>query len=107
MLVLQNQKADRWAAVRKTHADGGHHWHVIAFWDKGFRARSPRALDVAGVHPNIKKLPRDSDIRRVWDYMHKEEGAVHFGTWEGPIKVDVQKRTQQATWAYIREVSLL
>ena len=77
---------------------------MIAFWDKGFRSRNAKVLDVQGRHPHIKTLKRQDDVDRVWEYMHKEEGAEQFGTWEGPIKVDTQKRKVQETWAYIGAV---
>ncbi|KAF8633621.1 hypothetical protein AX17_004420 [Amanita inopinata Kibby_2008] len=101
--VLTTAKADRWACVRETHEDGGHHWHVIAFWDKGLRSRRSDILDVEGCHPHVRTLPSEGDVQRVWEYMHKEEGAVHTGTWSGPIQVDTSKRTRQGTWAYIME----
>jgi len=47
-------KATTWHAASETHEDGGHHWHVLAFWEKGYRGRGPAALDIEGIHPNVR-----------------------------------------------------
>lgn len=47
-------KATTWHTVAKTHADGGVHWHVLAFWNKGYRGCGPNALDIDGLHSNVR-----------------------------------------------------
>jgi hypothetical protein len=52
---MEEKRASSWHAVRESHKDGGFHWHVLAFWEKGFRGRGASALDIDGIHPNIRR----------------------------------------------------
>jgi hypothetical protein len=102
MLEAFRPRIKTWAAVEERHGDGGRHWHVIAIWDKPLRKTRVDVFNVAGIHPNIKVIGRqDKDLDRVWAYIHKEEGAVHWGPWEGPIRVDESLTSKQAKWTYI------
>lgn len=42
-----------WKAVRETHGDGGHHWHVIVVFEKALRRRGADLFDINGLHPNV------------------------------------------------------
>ena len=76
-------KIDKWGAVEEHHGDGGRHWHVLVMFKSPFRSRGPAALDIAGIHPHIQTAKVDpANLNRIWQYMHKEEGAPYFGTWE-------------------------
>lgn len=94
-----------WTAVRETHTEtGGHHWHVMVYFKKGFRSRDPDAFNVRGRRPHVKFLKSERDVERVWEYLHKEEGAYHFGPWTGPIQTTPGLKGKDV-WLYMQEVS--
>lgn len=91
-----------WKAAEERHQEGGRHWHVIAFWERPLRSRKVDVFDIDGIHPHIqmaRQTPKDLD--RMWEYIHKEEGGMQWGPYEGPIKVDTSIKTKRGQWSYI------
>ncbi|EGO20879.1 hypothetical protein SERLADRAFT_441268 [Serpula lacrymans var. lacrymans S7.9] len=102
---LSPQPAE-WAAVREHHQDGGSHWHVIVKFDVPIRSRNPAFFDVDGIHPNVKMLASAKSVRDAWTYLQKEEGADHFGPWQGPEAVldaegGMGKAKKDEKWGHI------
>jgi len=54
------------------HADGGHHYHVMAQWPAGYETRDTRAFDVAGHHPNYRNVRAGANAARVYQYCTKD-----------------------------------
>ncbi|EGN98653.1 hypothetical protein SERLA73DRAFT_73264 [Serpula lacrymans var. lacrymans S7.3] len=95
-----------WAAIREHHQDGGSHWHVIVKFDVPIRSRNPAFFDVDGIHPNVKTLASAKSVCNAWTYLQKEEGADHFGPWQGPEAVldaegGMGKAKKDEKWGHI------
>jgi len=54
------------------HADGGHHYHVMAQWPAGYETRDTRAFDVDGRHPNYRNVRPGANAERVYQYCTKD-----------------------------------
>lgn len=54
------------------HADGGHHYHVMAQWPAGYETRDTRAFDVAGYHPHYRNVRPGANAARVYLYCTKD-----------------------------------
>lgn len=83
-------------ACREPHADGGHHFHVIARWPKPFHTRDSRKFDVAGHHPNIRAVRK---LLAAYKYLHKgwtdDDGVHHDAEIFGDLDVLGGKRTRE------------
>lgn len=62
---------------REVHADGGHHLHVFAQWERQFRSRRPDVFDVGGRHPNI--VSHIKSPNKAYDYAIKDGDVVAGG----------------------------
>ncbi|KAG9307896.1 hypothetical protein JVU11DRAFT_12968 [Chiua virens] len=90
---LKTPKPQHWKAAEESHQDGGKHWHVLVTFVARVFSKNLKLFDIRGIHPNVRVLKYNSDVSSVWDYIHKEEGARHLGTWSGPEKVNMGKGT--------------
>ena len=52
------------------------------------------------------RLKTDRDLERVWNYMNKEEGAIHIGPWQGLNKAVREIMNRAKAWHAIAEVSV-
>ncbi|KAF8954337.1 hypothetical protein BDZ97DRAFT_1977654 [Flammula alnicola] len=97
-------KPVKWFAVQEFHEDGGCHWHVLVCWDKVFRSRSSRAMDIDGIHPHVRTLPTEHNMDKVIQYMRKTPGALTMGNWVPPL-VQEHIGTKKEVWSYINNAS--
>lgn len=50
---------------QEEHKDGAPHLHAVVCFERRVHSRDPRCFDVAGFHPNIRKVSlRDDDLFR-------------------------------------------
>lgn len=76
------------------HADGGHHYHVMAQWPAGYETRDPRAFDVDGRHPNYRNVRGGANAARVYQYCTKDRCV------SGNLELAVQRRpTRNEIWS--------
>lgn len=76
------------------HADGGHHYHVMAQWPAGYETRDTRAFDVAGYHPNYRNVRPGANAERVYQYCTKDRLTT------GNLVIDRRERpNRNALWS--------
>lgn len=68
------------------HADGGHHYHVMAQWPAGFETRDARAFDVDGYHPNYRNVRPGANAQRVYRYCCKDKRTTGNLELSAPVK---------------------
>lgn len=68
------------------HADGGHHYHVMAQWPAGYETRDARAFDVDGYHPNYRNVRPGANAQRVYRYCCKDNQTTGNLELSAPVK---------------------